>query len=62
MAVGRLGNESVLAPLLADVHALERRTDAAGDALLRARRNPGPYRGVFVDLVDDRLRRLDHDR
>jgi hypothetical protein len=61
VAAGRLGNEAVLLLMLADVYALEQRTDAARDALLRARRNPGPYRGVFVDLVDGRLRRLDRE-
>jgi hypothetical protein len=58
VAAGRRGNEAVLLLLLADVYALERRTDAARDALRRARLRPGPYRGLFVDLVDRRLARL----
>ena len=53
---GHLGNESVLLLMLADVQRLAGRPAAARDALLRARANPGPYRGLIVDLVDERLR------
>ncbi|MEV6492523.1 hypothetical protein AB0M20_28470, partial [Actinoplanes sp. NPDC051633] len=52
---GHLGNESVLSLMLADVHRRDGRPEAAREALLRARRNPGPYRGLIVDLVDKRL-------
>ncbi|HEX2804539.1 MAG TPA: hypothetical protein VHN80_00020 [Kineosporiaceae bacterium] len=52
----RMGNESILRLLLADVYALDGRIDAARSALLRARQNPGPYRGLFVAMLDERLR------
>jgi DNA-binding SARP family transcriptional activator/DNA polymerase III delta prime subunit len=55
---GHLGNESILALLLADGLVLEGRIDQARTALLRARRNPGPYRAMVVEVVDGRLARL----
>jgi hypothetical protein len=56
-AAGRRGNRSTLLLLLADLYALEGRPDAAREALLRARATPGPYAGLVVDLVDERLAR-----
>lgn len=41
--------------MLADVHRRAGQPAAARDALLRARANPGPYRGLMVDLLDARL-------
>jgi DNA-binding SARP family transcriptional activator len=52
---GHLGNEAILLLLLADAYALEGRLDEARTALLRARRNPGPYRGLLLDVLDARL-------
>jgi hypothetical protein len=34
---------------------LDGRIDDARAALLRARQNPGPYRGLVVDLLNARL-------
>ena len=59
---GRLGNEGILLHALADVYALDGRVDEARSALLRARQNPGPYRGMVVDLVDARLAELPANR
>ena len=53
---GRRGTESVLLLLLADVHALDGRSTEAEQCLLRVREGPGPYLGLVVDLVDERLR------
>ena len=51
--------QSTILMMLADVYRLAGRTDEARSALLRARKSPGPYRGLFVDLVDRRLSELD---
>ncbi len=52
---GRSGTESIVLLMLADAYALDGRIDDARAALLRARQNPGPYRGLVVDLLDARL-------
>jgi hypothetical protein len=57
-AAGRLGNEGLLLILLADLYAAQERFDAAREALVLARANPGPYRGLVVDVLDARLRDL----
>jgi DNA-binding SARP family transcriptional activator len=58
VAAGRRGNVPILSIMLADVYRLEGRVEAAREALLRARDNPDSYRGLSVDLVNDRLHRL----
>ena len=55
---GRRGNVAVLLLMLADLFAADGRTDAARDALERARQVPGPYQGLLVELVDRKLVRL----
>ena len=57
-AAGRLGNEGLLLILLADLYGAQERFDAAREALVLARANPGPYRGLVVDVLDARLRDL----
>jgi hypothetical protein len=57
-AMGRRGTASLLLFLLADVYALQGDTDRARACLTRARHTPGPYRGLVVDLVDERLDQL----
>ena len=52
---GRSGTESIVLLMLADAYALDGRIDDARTALLRARQNPGPYRGMILDRVDARL-------
>jgi hypothetical protein len=59
---GRSGIESIVLLMLADAYALDGRVDEARTALLGARQNPGPYRGMIVDLVDARLAELPADR
>ena len=58
VAAGHRGTQSTILLMLADVHRLAGRTDEARSALLQARESPGPYRGLFVDLVDRRLGEL----
>jgi hypothetical protein len=58
VGAGRHGTASTMLLLLADLHSLGGDTSAAREALLRARRTPGPYRGLVVDLVDRKLRAL----
>ena len=52
----RRSTQSTILLMLADVYGLAGRTDEARAALVRARERPGPYQGLFVDLVDRRLR------
>lgn len=62
LAHGRHGNESTLRLMLADVYALDGRDADARQALADARRQPGPYRGLMVDVIDRRERRLGKEK
>jgi hypothetical protein len=59
VAAGRQSTQSTIRLLLADAHRAAGRTAEARKVLLRARESPGPYRGLFVDLVARRLGELE---
>lgn len=59
VAAGHQSTQSTVLLLLADAHRAAARTADARKALLRARESPGPYRGLFVDLVARRLGALE---
>jgi hypothetical protein len=58
LAAGRHGTHSTMLLLLGDVQAVQGQVERARDTLIQARNGPGPYRGLFVDLIDRRLASL----
>ena len=55
---GRNGTASTMLVLLGDVHAARGDRDVAHERYLQARQTPGPYHGLFVDLIDRRVSAL----
>ena len=55
---GRNGTHSTMLVLLGDVHAAQGDADLARETFMRARQTPGPYRELFVDLLDRRVASL----
>ena len=58
MRGGRNGTRSTILALLGDVHAAQGDAHLARETYLQARQDPGPYRQLFVDLVDRRIASL----
>jgi hypothetical protein len=58
LRAGRRGTASTMLALLGDVHAALGDADLARQTYLRARQDPGPYRELFVGLVDRKLAAL----
>lgn len=55
---GRNGTHSTMLVMLGDVHAAQGNADLARETFMRARQTPGPYRELFVDLLDRRIASL----
>ena len=58
-ASGRRAGLSTILLMLAGVQLLSGHADDARSTLLRARRTPGPYQALAVDLIDRRLQQLE---
>jgi len=58
LRAGRKGTASTMLALLGDVHATLGDPDLARQTYLRARQDPGPYRELFVGLIDRKLAAL----
>lgn len=59
---GRNGTRSTILALLGDVHAALGEPDLARETYQQARQDPGPYRQLFVDLLDRRIASLPRGR
>jgi DNA-binding SARP family transcriptional activator/CTP:molybdopterin cytidylyltransferase MocA len=55
---GRNGTRSTMLALLGDVHAALGEPDLARETYLQARQDPGPYRQLFIALLDRRMASL----
>ena len=62
MRGGRNGTRSTILVLLGDVHAALGEPDLARETYQQARQDPGPYRQLFVDLLDRRIASLPRER